>query len=476
VEAVVQAWYAGRGAGTAIAVVLFGDSDPAGRLPVTFPTDATQGSGTTPATYPGTNGTVDHDKVLLALGDATPWVTQLITYALVATTVYADEPDFDQNMELGKETFAGSGWRTALRKYMEMDDRGCFDADPLDTTYEETLDQVATGRAVGAVRVASALSELRAAAPDLTPRMTALPANDDPGDTRMPGAVSAAHGLNPDTPHRKEALAFIDFLGSARGQNLYNRSGSTLPALPNASFTVDPAIGEVAERQKAGTTIPFMDQRWPDSAVQQTHFAQVEALFAGTTDIEAALAALDRAYRERTRSRYEKCVFPGLGRGHRPGLRRGPLIPVQLPMKRSGPPCLASSTSAQPLLCLNGVSSPRTYARVDSRGAEHDGFAAVRATAIEGLLVRRTTGCLSTPVTSGREADSMSARPGQVGRRFGRSHPAVVGARSNLPTLCSDRRVAQLDSPGRPALTCGPAAYLRHLPGGIGRSGGTTAS
>ncbi|CAM5721171.1 Glycosyl hydrolase OS=Streptomyces alboniger OX=132473 GN=CP975_10745 PE=3 SV=1 [Streptomyces alboniger] len=62
VEAVVQAWYGGRGAGTAIAAVLFGDSDQAGRLPVTFPTDATQGPGTTPATYPGTNGTVAYDE------------------------------------------------------------------------------------------------------------------------------------------------------------------------------------------------------------------------------------------------------------------------------------------------------------------------------------------------------------------------------------------------------------------------------
>ncbi|MEV7413326.1 glycoside hydrolase family 3 C-terminal domain-containing protein, partial [Streptomyces althioticus] len=62
VEAVVQTWYAGRGAGTAIAAVLFGDSDPAGRLPVTFPTDATQGPGTTPATYPGTSGTVSYDE------------------------------------------------------------------------------------------------------------------------------------------------------------------------------------------------------------------------------------------------------------------------------------------------------------------------------------------------------------------------------------------------------------------------------
>ncbi|MFE9045182.1 glycoside hydrolase family 3 protein [Streptomyces sp. NPDC007818] len=62
VEAVIQAWYGGRGMGTALAAVLFGDSDPAGRLPVTFPAGTAQGPGTTPATYPGVNGTVAYDE------------------------------------------------------------------------------------------------------------------------------------------------------------------------------------------------------------------------------------------------------------------------------------------------------------------------------------------------------------------------------------------------------------------------------
>ncbi|WP_299536905.1 glycoside hydrolase family 3 protein [uncultured Streptomyces sp.] len=60
VEAVVQSWYGGRGMGTALAATLFGDSDPGGRLPVTFPADAAQGPGATPATYPGTGGTVSY--------------------------------------------------------------------------------------------------------------------------------------------------------------------------------------------------------------------------------------------------------------------------------------------------------------------------------------------------------------------------------------------------------------------------------
>lgn len=62
VEAVLHTWYGGQGMGTALAQVLFGDTDPAGRLPVTFPAAASQGPGTAPASYPGTGGAVSYDE------------------------------------------------------------------------------------------------------------------------------------------------------------------------------------------------------------------------------------------------------------------------------------------------------------------------------------------------------------------------------------------------------------------------------
>ncbi|MFI1722229.1 extracellular solute-binding protein [Streptomyces sp. NPDC020489] len=256
--------------------------------------------GTRPRTYSGLLALCDaarrHGKVLFALGNASSWVTQLVNYALVATTVYAHDPDFDTQMEYGKRTFTRSGWRQAMTEYLDMRERGCFSTEPLSTTYQEALDQVAEGKAVGTVQVAGALAALRSAAPGMHFRMAALPATDQPDETRIPGAVSAAYGLNAHSRHRRAARAFIDFLGSEQGQNLYNRAGGTLPALPNSSFAADPAVEEVVQRQKDGTTVPFMDQRWPNSAVQQTHFSQVRALFAGTTDIAHALAAMDDAY------------------------------------------------------------------------------------------------------------------------------------------------------------------------------------
>jgi beta-glucosidase len=53
VAGVLEMWYPGDALGTAAAGLLFGDVNPSGRLPQTFPASAGQGPGTTPVTYPG---------------------------------------------------------------------------------------------------------------------------------------------------------------------------------------------------------------------------------------------------------------------------------------------------------------------------------------------------------------------------------------------------------------------------------------
>jgi beta-glucosidase len=63
--AVVQAWYAGMEGGHAIAAVLFGDVNPSGRLPMTFPRKLADSPAHALSAYPGKGGTVRYEEGLL---------------------------------------------------------------------------------------------------------------------------------------------------------------------------------------------------------------------------------------------------------------------------------------------------------------------------------------------------------------------------------------------------------------------------
>jgi beta-glucosidase len=62
VKGVMEAWYPGQGDGTAIASLLFGDANPSGHLPVTFPASLSQVPAHTSAQWPGTGGTVQYSE------------------------------------------------------------------------------------------------------------------------------------------------------------------------------------------------------------------------------------------------------------------------------------------------------------------------------------------------------------------------------------------------------------------------------
>ena len=65
VKGVIEAWYPGQDDGTEIAAVLFGDVNPSGKLPVTFPVSLAQVPASTPAQWPGVNGTVQYSEGIL---------------------------------------------------------------------------------------------------------------------------------------------------------------------------------------------------------------------------------------------------------------------------------------------------------------------------------------------------------------------------------------------------------------------------
>ena len=238
-------------------------------------------------------------KSAFALAAGTPWNTQLIPYALTPTLVYGPDPEFPAQMADGEVTFADSEWEAAFDKYSEMQSAGCFQDGALGTVYEDALDLVSKGDAMASVQVAASLAAMTAGAADGTEfSFDPLPATDDASETRMAGAAGAAYAVNVDSEVQDAAVAFVDWLASADGSNVYSTAAKSIPAIPNDQFEVDPVLGTFVQYQEEGKTDPFMDQLWPNSKVQQVHFEVLQQLLGGSLTSQEALEQMDAAYAE----------------------------------------------------------------------------------------------------------------------------------------------------------------------------------
>jgi raffinose/stachyose/melibiose transport system substrate-binding protein len=238
--------------------------------------------------------------VPIALGAQTPWVTQMITYALVPNAVYAKNPDFNDDMAAGRATFRGSGWADAMAKYQELQRRGFFNDNPNGTTYEQQTSLVAGGKAAMAVQVSAVLSNFRQAT--RTPDdlgMFPFPGGDDAGHLWIAAGVVVGLGVSARAKNADKAKAFVEFLGQQENINRWAAAVSAIPFTRDASSTIDPVLTDFLPIIDDNRAVPFMDQSWPNAEVQPAHFAAVQDLLAGKTDVNGALGQMDEAYRKK---------------------------------------------------------------------------------------------------------------------------------------------------------------------------------
>jgi raffinose/stachyose/melibiose transport system substrate-binding protein len=232
-----------------------------------------------------------------ALGIQDNWVTQLVLYALVATIVYGGDKNFDQKMQAGQATFAGSPWSAAMAKYTEMNQNGCFQKNPLGTDYAASQDLAATGKTLGLVQGNWVVSLLKQKNPTGTFILKPLPATDDPSSFLMPGAAGAGYGINAKTKNKDLALKFITFVMSPQGMSVFNKKQGSLPALPDAGTAVDPSLADLSTFINSGRTVPFMDQLWPNAKVQQDMLSGIQEIFSGQSTADKMLAKMDADYK-----------------------------------------------------------------------------------------------------------------------------------------------------------------------------------
>ena len=239
-------------------------------------------------------------KIPFAVGNQTPWVTQLIPYAIAPSTAFAQDPNLAEDMLAHRKTFSNSGWSMVFQRYLELYRRGLFNKSPNGTTYEQTQQLLGSGKAAMVVQVIAAMPPFLAAAKNKSDLGTfPFPAADDAGSLKIPAGVDAGLAASSHSKHLAEAKKFIAWLGRPENMATFSKLTYSIPLVGADPAKIDPLLRPFPPFMAADKTVPFMDQQWPNAKVQPTHFAGIQDLIAGKTDVGGLLKRLDQAYQQK---------------------------------------------------------------------------------------------------------------------------------------------------------------------------------
>lgn len=227
----------------------------------------------------------------------TGWPTIMIPYALTATLVYRENPEFSAEQYAGTASFADSAWVTAFEMFEDMNSWGCFQDAPNSTTYDQLVEQMSGGKVLGAVILPTIIPALNASAPEGTSwALAPFPATDDAEETYIPSANLVTFALNAESADNPLALKFIDFLASPEAVRIQVEIAGGIPAVPIEGFEApNPALQTVMDFRADGRVFPFIDQQWRSPKIQQELIAGVQEMFAGTGTPVSTAARMDAA-------------------------------------------------------------------------------------------------------------------------------------------------------------------------------------
>jgi raffinose/stachyose/melibiose transport system substrate-binding protein len=233
----------------------------------------------------------------LALGIKDQWVDQLIPYAMAPSAIYRENVDFDKQVLAGTKTFAQSAWTQMMKDYLDLNTRGYFNQGALGTTYDQTTQLIAAGKAAMVVNGNWILAPIKQLNPSLQLGMFPLPYVQNGQSIWVPAAVGTTSAISATTKYPAEAKKYLQFWARKDIMELYLKEKVAYSSFTDVSNpALDPAAQEMVEPLKVGS-YNFMDQNWP-VGVQDVMLKNIQGVFAGSMTVSQMLQEMDTAFQK----------------------------------------------------------------------------------------------------------------------------------------------------------------------------------
>jgi raffinose/stachyose/melibiose transport system substrate-binding protein len=156
-------------------------------------------------------------------------------------------------------------------------------------TYDDGNAAFANGEVAMLLQGIWATNPVKQVNPDIRAGIFPYPATDSPDDRLLVSGVDVVVTMGENTPHKEEALRFIEYLFEKDVIEEFAASQNMVPSVEGAELSDDPALQTVKPYFDEGKITGFIDHQIPPSIPLAAIIQQF--LFSG--DAEAALATLD---------------------------------------------------------------------------------------------------------------------------------------------------------------------------------------
>jgi raffinose/stachyose/melibiose transport system substrate-binding protein len=156
-------------------------------------------------------------------------------------------------------------------------------------TYDDGNAAFANGEVAMLLQGIWATNPIKQINPDVKAGIFPYPGTDNPDDRLLVSGVDVVVTMGKNTPHREEAMRFIDYMFEVGVIEEFAASQNMVPSVEGAELSDDPALQSVKPFFDEGKITGFIDHQIPPSIPLAAIIQQF--LFNG--DTQAALATLD---------------------------------------------------------------------------------------------------------------------------------------------------------------------------------------
>lgn len=198
-----------------------------------------------------------------------------------------DEEIFD-----GTSSFADT-WTEPLTRYQGLVDDGILDQSAVALAGDQVVQEFAAGRVAMISTGSWTPGTIRDAAPDLRFRFIAVPGMSE-GDGYWAGAVSPGFAISSESENKDAALAFLEFMQSAKTLKAYNEATGVITTTKDFTPRVDDSLTDMSEAVRAGDFYLPMSS-WPraQDALQTQATALLQQMVQGSITPEQVASGMD---------------------------------------------------------------------------------------------------------------------------------------------------------------------------------------